>query len=239
MARASHQAVGAQLQLQQLGGAPPSVPLHPRKARADDEQQPRLSGERESAVDLRLGHQLAEHDHVRLQDRAAARARRHAAFLDEARHLLERHPLAATETARGPNRAVHLDHLAATGQLVQAVDVLRHNRRHEPPPLELGQRAVRGVRLRRREHPQPLGVEVPDLDRVAPEGVDGRVLHRVVARPDAGGRAEVRDAAVGADARPREHHDPLSGIDPTARVGDQVGVHVRHITRGMKNIETS
>ena len=36
------------------------------------------------------------------------------------------------EAARGPDRAVHLDHLTRAGALVQAVDVLRHDRPRSP-----------------------------------------------------------------------------------------------------------
>src|SRR5205085_7668464 len=75
------------------------------------------------------------------------------------------------------------------------------------------------VRLGGGEHVQPLRVEVPDLDRVGQKGVDRGVLHRVVARPDPGWGAEVRDAGLGADpgageddagpARPHQLRQPL------------------------------
>jgi hypothetical protein len=47
---------------------------------------------------------------------------------------------------------VHLHHLAASGPLVQQVDVLRDHRLHQLAPLELREREVRRVRLRLREH---------------------------------------------------------------------------------------
>ena len=89
------------------------------------------------------------------------------------------------EAARGADRAVHLDHVPRAGPLVQAVDVLRDHRLHEPGPLELGERGVAGVRLARGEHLEAQRVELPDRSRVAPPGVDVRDLERVVLRPDA------------------------------------------------------
>ena len=50
--------------------------------RADDEQQAGPAHELERALDLGLGQQLAEHDDVRLEHRAAALARRHRQQLD-------------------------------------------------------------------------------------------------------------------------------------------------------------
>src|SRR5205807_2193637 len=55
-------------------------------------------------------------------------------------------------------------------------------------------------RLRARQHLETQGVELPHLHRVAPEGADRRVLHRVVLRPDSGRGTEVRDPALGRDA---------------------------------------
>ena len=99
---------------------------------------------------------------------------------------------------------MHLDDFPAPGALVQEVDVLRHDRLDEAEPLELGERQVSGVRLGLDEHRHARLVEAPHLDRVAAERVDRAVLERVEARPEAGRRAEVGDAALCADARPRQ-----------------------------------
>src|SRR5262249_53855075 len=100
-----------------------------------------------------------------------------------------------------PDRAVHLDHLLRTGPLVQPVDVLGHDRLNQATPLELRQREMTGVRLGVGEDAHPQRVELPDLVGVAPERVDGRVLHRVVLRPDSAAGPEVGNAALGADPR--------------------------------------
>ena len=67
---------------------------------------------------------------------------------------------------------MHLDHLAGAGALVEEVDVLRHHRGHEPPPLEFRERPMPGVRLCLGQDAEPTRVEVPDLLGIAPEGPD-------------------------------------------------------------------
>ncbi len=42
---------------------------------------------------------------------------------------------------------MHLDDVPRAGALVEEVDVLRHDRLHEPAALQLGERQVRGIRL--------------------------------------------------------------------------------------------
>src|SRR5581483_10148054 len=144
---------------------------------------------------------------------------------------LERLGVAAPETARGAQRAVDLDHLAGAGSFVQAVDVLRDHRLHEARALELGERAVRRVRLRVRQHSESLRVEVPHLLRVAAEGLDRGVLHRVVPRPDPGRRPEVRDPALGRDAGARQDDARLAIAN---QLRQTLGAH-RAIVRG--NVE--
>src|SRR5205085_10893915 len=109
--------------------------------RADDEEERRLAGERERAVDRLRGEELAEEDDVGLQDPAAVQAGRRAAAgpLEELEHVLERIPSAAPGAGRAADRAVHLDDLAAAGPLVQEVDVLRDYRADEPRRLEPGE----------------------------------------------------------------------------------------------------
>ena len=105
-----------------------------------------------------------------------------------------------------PQRAVHLDDLARAGALMQAVDVLGHHGADPATLLELGEGAVPVVRLRLREHVKPERVELPNPHGIAAERIDARDLGRVVLRPDASRRAEVRDSRLGADARARERN---------------------------------
>ena len=117
-----------------------------------------------------------------------------------AQDVVKRDDLTAVEAARGADRAVHLDERLGACTLVQPVDVLRDHRAHPAAALELGEREVPVVRLRLRERVEALPVELPDLDGIGEERVDRRVLHRVVLRPEARWRAEVRDAGLRADA---------------------------------------
>ena len=92
---------------------------------------------------------------------------------------------------------MHLDDVLGAGALVQQVDVLCDDRLHEPEPLELGEREVRGVRLDGGEHGEARRVEAPDLLRIAPEGAHGRVLPRVDLGPHSRRGTEVGNAALG------------------------------------------
>ena len=95
---------------------------------------------------------------------------------------------------------MHLDHLLRARQLVEPVDVLRHDGLDETGPLEGGEREMGRVRPSLLQDIEPARIEVPHLDGVAAEGLDGCVLGRVVSCPDAARRPEVRDAALGRNA---------------------------------------
>ena len=112
---------------------------------------------------------------------------------------------------------MHLDHVPRARALVEAVDVLGHDRLHEPELLESRERTVRVVRLGIGEHGEPARVELPDAGRVAPEPVDARHLHRVVARPDPLARAKVRDPALRGHARSGQDDARLSSRIRSAR----------------------
>ena len=196
--------------------------------RADDEQQPRLAHELRRPVDLARREELAEHDDVGLEDRAAGRARRRAELVHEPDDLRPRHADAVDKADGGADRAVYLDHVPRAGELVERVDVLRHERAQKPAPLELGEREVRRVGLGVRQHAQPEPVELPHLAWVALERVDRRVLHRVVLRPDPGRRAEVRDPALGRDPCPRQCDGRLPP-GAAARAGRRSSVDTRRM----------
>src|SRR5581483_6503579 len=168
---------------------------------ADDEQQPGAARKLRRPLDRPGREQLAEHDDTRLQDGGAVRA----AGQRQQRPDVRLAP-AAREAHAGPDRAVHLDDVARAGGGMETVDVLRHDRMHEPLRLERGERLVRGVRPRVAEDVEPQRVELPHALRVPAEGVDRRHLVRVEALPDAVRAAEVRDPALGRHAGARQRH---------------------------------
>src|SRR5438093_1623092 len=73
------------------------------------------------------------------------------------------------------------------------------------------------VRLRLGQHGDTRLVEAPDLARVAAKRLQRRVLERVEARPKASARAEVRNAALGADARAGQDD---AGLPPPDQLGE-------------------
>jgi hypothetical protein len=195
--------------------------------RADHEQQPRLSRERERTRDRALREQLAEEDDVRLEDGAALRTLRRRRLLEQREDARELVPRPAPRARRGADRAVHLDHLAAAGARVEQVDVLRHDRPHEPRPLEPRQREMRVVRLGLGQHREARRVEAPHLLGIAAERVDRAVLERVELRPQAGRRAEVGHAALG-------RHTGAAQDDARLPVADEVSeaTHGHAFSRG-------
>ena len=166
--------------------------------RADDEQQ---AARRASSSDARsiapAGQQLAEHDHVGLEHGAASAhagtgtcssTRSNSSRWPHARQLADRIEPCTSTTRREPaascRRSTFWVTIAST----------------RPRRSSSASATCAAFGVASASTPEPLRVEVPDLRRVAPEGVDGRVLHRVVLRPDAGRRAEVGDAALRGDA---------------------------------------
>ena len=105
---------------------------------------------------------------------------------------------------------MHFDDVRAAGTRVQPVDVLRDHRLHQPPPLELGDRVVRRVRLRVAQDVDPFAVEAPHPLGVATERVDRGDLERIDLGPDPRVRAEVRDAGLGRHPGAREHDARLT-----------------------------
>ena len=113
---------------------------------------------------------------------------------------------------------------------MQAVDVLGDDRRDEPAPLELDQRQMAGIRLGTGENLEAERVELPDLGRIAPEGIDRGVLHRVVLGPDAGGRPEVGNTALRRDACACQDYTRLRFTHERSQGSDRL-VHRRRVTR--------
>jgi hypothetical protein len=96
---------------------------------------------------------------------------------------------------------VDLDHVLRTGGPVQAVYVLRDHALDQPPPLQLRQRSVGGVRLFVAERLEARPVVGPEALGIALEDVDMGDLHRVDVRPETRlRRTEIRDPRRDRDA---------------------------------------
>ena len=88
-----------------------------------------------------------------------------------------------------------LQQAPAPGAIVQAIDVLRHQREVGSAALDLSQRAMAGVGLGGSDHAAPPVVPLQDELRVAGEGFRrGQVLGAVLA-PQAARAAKCRDTA--------------------------------------------
>ncbi len=121
--------------------------------------------------------------------------------------------------------AVQLDHVLGgdAGGLVQVVDVLRDHARHLAGAVEARQRAVAAAGLG--------AAELIHHGEAAPPGfVAGLLagqkfveLDRPVLGPQAAGRAEVRDAALGRDAGAGEWHDGAGLVYHLAEPRDRGG----------------
>ncbi len=116
---------------------------------------------------------------------------------------------------------------------MQIVDILRHHRRNLAGPVEARQRPVAAAGfgpaelLLHGETPPPAFVaHLLALQEVAE-------LDRPHLGPDAAGRAEVGDAALGRDAGPGERHDDPGVGDQAAQALDG-GLEVgrNHVGRG-------
>ena len=104
---------------------------------------------------------------------------------------------------------MHLDHFTAPGACMQDVDVLRDDRPHEAPSLELGKRSWAAFGSASRSTVDPLAIEGPDAHGVTPECLDGRNFERIDIGPDPACGAEIRDSALGADPGAGQHHARL------------------------------
>lgn len=120
-----------------------------------------------------------------------------------------------------PGRPVQLEHIAATGQLVQPVDILRDHAAEPPRSFPAGKGAVGDVRLGGGELHMRLGPLPPVFDlrlRVAEIFVE---QDRPAAGPDPAGRAKIGNAAFRADAGARKD-------DGRCGLGQPVGNAIRH-----------
>ncbi len=134
----------------------------------------------------------------------------------------------AIEASGLAGRAMEFEHAAAAGELMEAIDVLRDNAADAAGGFPLGKCEVANVRLGGRELGVHFALLAPVL--VAAVGtfhefveVDGAIL-----RPDATGRAEVGDAALGADARAGEDDGGIGVGEPVRDLRDVSAIRRSH-----------
>ena len=173
-------------------------------------------------------HRLTEGDRRGLHDPVTLLADRQLSLLEEGaadrRQLV---PVAAIETGGIGRVAVQFDDLRVrhARALVQPVDVLGDDGAHPPLLDQLGQRAMTGIGLGLQHGLVGGELAVPGLAAHLVGSHEVVEVDRLVAGPDAPGRAEVRDSRLGRDARAGEGHDPLGRMDHLAQA---FGVIHRH-----------
>ncbi len=126
--------------------------------------------------------------------------------------------------------AVQLEHLAAPRDLVQAVDILRDDTLNAAIGFPAREGAVSRVGLCMGELQVRFRPLTPVLDlrlRIAAILIEE---NRLGPRPDAAGRAKVRNAALSADAGAGEDHAPLGAAEPLGKLV-RFGVHVEFFFR--------
>ncbi len=102
------------------------------------------------------------------------------------------------------------------GPFMEAVDILRDEREIDLALRQLGQREMTGIGLSGRDQPATPVIPLPDEARVSPEGFGrGEILGPEIA-PQAAVATKRRDAALGTDARTREHGHGASLRQPRA-----------------------
>ena len=105
-----------------------------------------------------------------------------------------------------------LDHVAAAGLLVQAVDILGDDGLKMACGFKACQTTVGRIRRRLGQHLlHPLYQQLPHLAGVAPEGIDVGDLEGIDFFPQAAGATKRRNAAFDRNAGPREGHNPPRG----------------------------
>ena len=106
---------------------------------------------------------------------------------------------------------MQLENLAAAGQVVQAIHILRDQGETRLALFNLDQRAVRGVWLRFGDGLTARIVPLPNQARVASEGFGRGQIFGFVALPKAASAAKSGDAALGGNACARQN-DNRSGL---------------------------
>ena len=125
---------------------------------------------------------------------------------------------------------MQLERLPAARRPVEPVDVLREHAAHEAQALELRDRDVPLVRPSLPEPGDALGVEVPELLRLAAPRVDVRELLEALGAPEALAAAVVGKAALRRDAGPGEDQHVPGVAD---ELGEQVELAVRAVTHSV------
>lgn len=132
--------------------------------------------------------------------------------------------------------AVKLDHVKASGGLVQPVYVLRDHRLQVSPLLQPGQSRVPGIGSSLREHLlHTLDEKLPDLFRIATKGIDVRDLHRIhffpqpPRPPKRGDTAFYGNTGAGQGHHVARLHQRFGGL-----LDQCVSIGVTHLTRGFR-----
>ena len=202
----------------------------PGHRRLVEEHQPVpliVSNQPRGGIDVQGG--AADHQHIRLRQGADGCLQRpliqpllieHHIRLDDAAAAAPGHALRAEDmlqTVKFPaplavvpvDAAMELQHVPAAGGLMEPVDVLGDDGFQLALPLELRQTQMRRVGLCSLDD-ELIAVEAVELlGALFPEGVTQDRLGRVIVflMVEAVHTAEVRDAALGGNARPAKEHD--------------------------------
>ncbi len=135
---------------------------------------------------------------------------------------------AAAETDDAPEGTVEFDDAAASGGVVEAVDVLRDHARRHARRFEFGEGAVAAVRTcvpdARPPERRPRPVALPRGHALVARRHEGVVLDRIARAVPRLRPAVVGDAAVGGEPRAREDGDAPSGEHGDEGVEGRVGI---------------
>src|SRR5262249_18001815 len=140
---------------------------------------------------------------------------------------------AAGQTLKAAVVAVDFEDPAAAGPLVKPVHVLGDDTREAPPPLQISERAVGGVRFPPEDRPAERPGESPGLLRRVKEAGQRRVFGRIEDAPQSAGTSEVGDAALDRDPGPREGDDVSRPRYRLSGAADSVTV-VAHRVRSVR-----
>ncbi|CDN41145.1 hypothetical protein BN871_AC_00390 [Paenibacillus sp. P22] len=182
--------------------------MHRQRRASYDERVGLLDLECRAIQEIRIEVLLIQHD-IRLDDAFAGRAERNRARIaqDGGQRILE----PAVHAIVAVNRSVQLQHAAAAGKLMQAVDILGDDRRQPALLLQPSQRSMRGIGKRFGiDHMGPVkGIEI---SRMLHEKVPAQNLFRqirfartLLVQPVR--RAEIGNPAFRGGSRPAEKYD--------------------------------
>ncbi len=133
----------------------------------------------------------------------------------------------ASRAPHQPEVSVQLDRVSISGPVMQAVHVLRNQRKGRRTlgrlsPLELHQRQVPCVRPGLPDHAAPPIVPLPDQARVFRKRFGRGELFRGEVPPEAIGSAKSRNAAFGRDSRARQCNHRHALLERLTELGNRI-----------------